>query len=88
MHEIYEFFPIMWVIFALLDPDPNSEFGPGSGSTVPIEFGSNSDPDPDPQPCLQENIPALICHPSRRKCMLRGRENSSSQGGGNLGKIL
>jgi hypothetical protein len=37
----------LWVIFALLDPDPDSEYG--SGSTDPIEYGSN--PDPDPQPC-------------------------------------
>ena len=28
----------MWVIFALLDPDPDSEYG--SGSTDPIESGS------------------------------------------------
>ncbi len=39
----------MWVFFALLDPDPDSEYG--SGSTDPIEYGSNTDPDPDPQPC-------------------------------------
>jgi hypothetical protein len=38
----------LWVIIALLDPDPNSESG--SGSTDPIESGSN--PDLDPQPCL------------------------------------
>ncbi len=42
----------MWVILALLDPDPDSEYG--SGSTDPIEYGSNTDPvpDPDPQPCV------------------------------------
>jgi hypothetical protein len=34
----------LWVIFALLDPDPDSEYG--SGSTDPIEYGSNTDPDP------------------------------------------
>ncbi len=33
----------MWVIFALLDPDPDS----GSGSTGPIESGSNPDTNPD-----------------------------------------
>jgi hypothetical protein len=40
----------LWVIFALLDPDLDSEYG--SGSTDPIEYGSNTDPvpDPDPQP--------------------------------------
>jgi hypothetical protein len=36
----------LWVIFALLDPDPDSEYG--SGSTGPIKYGSN----PDPEPCL------------------------------------
>jgi hypothetical protein len=30
----------LWVIFALLDPDPDSEYGSGSGSTGPIEYGS------------------------------------------------
>ncbi len=39
------FFLLLWVIFALLDPGPDSE----SGSTGPIESGSN--PDPDPKPC-------------------------------------
>jgi hypothetical protein len=32
----------LWVIFALLDPDPDF----GSGSTDLIESGSNPDPDP------------------------------------------
>ena len=36
----------LWVIFALLDSDPDSEYG--SGSTDPIEYGSNTDPDPQP----------------------------------------
>jgi hypothetical protein len=36
------FFLLLWVIFALLDPDSES------GSTDPIESGSNSDPDPQP----------------------------------------
>jgi hypothetical protein len=40
----------LWVIFALLDPDPDSEYG--SGSTGPIENGSNTDP--DPKPCIPE----------------------------------
>ncbi len=35
--------------FALLDPDPDSEYG--SGSTDLIESGSIRDPDPDLQPC-------------------------------------
>jgi hypothetical protein len=33
----------MWVIFALLGPDPDSEYG--SGSTYLIESGSNTDPE-------------------------------------------
>jgi hypothetical protein len=40
-----KFFLLLWVIFGLLDPDPDS----GSGSTGPIEYGSNS----DPKPCLE-----------------------------------
>ncbi len=46
-HEIYIFFLLLWVIFALLDPDPDtgdSEYG--SGSTNLTESGSNTDPDP------------------------------------------
>jgi hypothetical protein len=43
------FFLLLWVIFALLYPDPDSEYGPGSGSTDLIESGSKTDP--DPQPC-------------------------------------
>jgi hypothetical protein len=42
------FFLLLWVIFALVDPDPDSEYG--SGFTDPIESGSN----PDPQPCLED----------------------------------
>jgi hypothetical protein len=34
------FFLLLWVIFALLDPVPDSEYG--SGSTDPIEYGSGS----------------------------------------------
>jgi hypothetical protein len=45
-HELQKFFLLLWVIFALLDPDSES----GSGSTDPIESGSN--PDPDPQSCF------------------------------------
>jgi hypothetical protein len=35
-HELFKKFLLLWVIFALLDPDPDSE---GSGSTDPIESG-------------------------------------------------
>ncbi len=46
------FFILLWVIFALLDPDPDSKYG--FGSTDLIESGSNTDPipkhcHPDPQ---------------------------------------
>jgi hypothetical protein len=40
--NFYKFFLLLWVIFALLDPDLDSESG--SGSTGPIEYGSNPDP--------------------------------------------
>jgi hypothetical protein len=39
-------FLLLWVILALLDSDPDSEYG--SGSTDLIESGSNSDPDLQP----------------------------------------
>jgi hypothetical protein len=35
----------LWVIFALLDPDPNFDYGFRFGSTDLIESGSNTDPD-------------------------------------------
>jgi hypothetical protein len=44
--KFLNFFLLLWVIFALLDPDPDSEYG--SGSTDLIESGSNTDPDPKP----------------------------------------
>jgi hypothetical protein len=42
----------LWVIFALLDPDPDSEYG----STDPIESGSN----PDPQPWLLVGVDFIL----------------------------
>jgi hypothetical protein len=48
------FLLVLWVIFVLLDPDPDSEYGSESGSTDTIESGSNSDP--DPQPCKNGDI--------------------------------
>ncbi len=36
----------LWIIFALLDPDPSRESGRGYGSRDPIESGFNSDRDP------------------------------------------
>jgi hypothetical protein len=61
---------LLWVIFALLDPDPDSESG--SVSTDPIEFGSGSatllyssvvDPDPvrfNPKLLAQDPDPKKI----------------------------
>jgi hypothetical protein len=46
--KFLHFFLLLWVIFALLDPDPFSEYG--SGYTDLIEFGSNTDPEPCPPP--------------------------------------
>jgi hypothetical protein len=37
-------FKFLWVFFALLDPDPNSESGSRVGSTDLIKSGSNPDP--------------------------------------------
>ncbi len=47
--KFLKFFLPLSVIFALLDPDPDSEYG--SGSTDPI--------DPDPQPCFFSNMSSL-----------------------------
>jgi hypothetical protein len=45
--KFINFFLYLWVIFALLDPDPDCESGSGYASKDPIESGSN----PDPQHC-------------------------------------
>jgi hypothetical protein len=54
-------FLLLWVIFALMDPnmDPDSEYG--SGSTDLIEFGSNPEPDPDPKPWLKVGYRLRAC---------------------------
>ncbi len=52
------FFLLLWVIFALLDPDP--DYGSESVSTDLIEYGSNTDP--DPQPCVQKVIGSVRIH--------------------------
>jgi hypothetical protein len=44
------FYLLLWVIVALLDPDPDSEYG--SVFTDLIESGSSSDPDPQIRFCL------------------------------------
>ncbi len=51
------FFVFLWVIFAFLDPDPDSR----SWSNVLIESGSN--PDPDRKHCLLPFVTPL-CHPA------------------------
>jgi hypothetical protein len=42
--KFINFFLRLWVIFALLEPDPDCESGSGYGSRDPIESGSYSDP--------------------------------------------
>jgi hypothetical protein len=44
--KFLNFFLLLWVILALLDPDPDSKYG--SGSTGLIESGSNLDQDLEP----------------------------------------
>jgi hypothetical protein len=46
--KFMNFFTFLWVIFALLDPDPYSKSV--SGSTDLTEFGSN----PDPKHCEKQ----------------------------------
>ncbi len=43
-YEIFKFFLLLWVNFALLDPDP--DFESGNRSIDLIESGSNPNPDP------------------------------------------
>jgi hypothetical protein len=54
-------FLLLSVIFSLLDPDPDSEYGSRSGSTNLIESGSNPDlgTDPDPEPYFPGSIETL-----------------------------
>ncbi len=51
--KILYFFLLLWVIFALLDPDPDSEYG--SESTDLIESGFNSDPATKPWLFVEES---------------------------------
>jgi hypothetical protein len=43
--KILYFYLFLWVIFALLDPDPRLNADPDPATQI------NADPDPDPQPC-------------------------------------
>jgi hypothetical protein len=51
-HEISKFFLLLWVFFALLHPDPDSEYG--FGSTDLIESGSGSE---TLVSCMLDDIP-------------------------------
>ncbi len=62
----YIFFPLFWVIFALLDSDPDSEYESGSGSTDQIESGSNSVPDRNPAPQVYHRPLARRCLPIQK----------------------
>ncbi len=53
----FNFVLFLWVIFALLDPDPDSEYG--SGSTDLIEFGSNPDPKPWSYTSMVRHLPVV-----------------------------
>ncbi len=53
-HQLKNFFLLLGVIFALLDPDPDS----GSGSTDPIECGSNPFPQPAVWTCMAYPFPS------------------------------
>ncbi len=60
----------MWVIFVLLDPDPDS------GSTDPIKSGSNpdTDTDPDPQPCrLKRRF--VDCRSPQKRLFVSGEQD-------------
>ncbi len=58
--KFLNFIIFLWVIFALLDPDPDSEYG--SGSSDLIESGSNPDPDPNPFFVSEErDLNVVVC---------------------------
>ncbi len=44
--KILDFFLFLWVIFALLDPDPDLQFEPAT------KINADPDTDPDPKPCF------------------------------------
>jgi hypothetical protein len=48
--KVINFLLCLWVIFALLDPDPIANPDTDTGNRDPIESGSNPDSDPDPDP--------------------------------------
>jgi hypothetical protein len=61
--KFLNFFLFLWIIFALLDSDPDCESG--SGSRDPTESGSNPDPQHwsygyDPEHCFKVNCPLLL----------------------------
>jgi hypothetical protein len=68
--NFYNFLLLLWVIFALLDPDPDLDSEYGSGSTGPTEYGSNPDPDTDPdsKPSLRPCEVCRGCNSDNRGC--------------------
>ncbi len=71
-----KFFLLLWLIFALLDPDPDAE----SGDTDPIESGACvrsrvADPDPDSDPLTRLNP-----DPIRIRIRIRIRNPASNTG--------
>ncbi len=48
--KILDFFLFLWVIFALLDPDP--QFECGSDPDPATQINADPDTDPDPKPWL------------------------------------
>jgi hypothetical protein len=63
----------LWVIFALLDPDPDSEYEFGSRDL--IESGSN----PDPQPCFLQYTLRDAMRVEEEKRRLKGRIIASTR---------
>jgi hypothetical protein len=64
--KFLNFFLLLWVIFALLDPDTDSESGAGYGSIDLNKSRSNPDAEPDPKHC--QKVPTkyvfFSCNPS------------------------
>ncbi len=58
--KFLKFYLLLWVIFALPDPDPDSEYG--SGSTDLIESGSNAKPWKMVMKCIRKKKLLVIVH--------------------------
>jgi hypothetical protein len=77
-HKTSVFFLFFWVIFALLDPDPDPQFECGSRSSNPA-YGSGIHKNPDPQPCLSTKVSK--CHLNKKNLFVAG-------GGGEKPQLL